>query len=310
MPDRPVDAAAHDVPFVSVIIPVYNGAATVADCVESLLALQYPRDRCEIVVVDNGSTDATREILARFEGRIRVLHESRRGAAAARNRGIREANGTVVAFTDADAVVDPAWLDGLVSHLHPGTGAVGGPILSRRPANRIEQFGEVVHDHRFAIEDCDPPYMASGNWASPRDLLVAVGLFDEDLLRGQDADLAFRLHRAGHRLTYGPDAIVYHRNKRTIAALFREGLSHGIAGVRVREKNAPAFPGMRRHSRVTRRLAGHVGRLLREGDRVTTVLRIVFDSGKFCGELVALAGRRRPASADDAPPQPVMSDRR
>src|SRR5208282_2790667 len=86
---------------VSVVIPVFNGAATIARAIESVLAQDY-RDEYEIIVSDDGSTDDTPSILARFQGRIRVTRQSNRGAAAARNAGVATCSSELLAFLDAD----------------------------------------------------------------------------------------------------------------------------------------------------------------------------------------------------------------
>lgn len=287
MPEGRLDTA--EPPTVSVVLPVHNGAGTIRECVASLLAQRYPRDRYEVIVVDNGSTDTTLASLVEFGSQIRLLEESRRGAGAARNRGIRDAAGAVIAFIDADATADPDWLGALVGASgDSAVGAAGGRILSRRPCNRIELFGEVIHDQQAAVRS-DPPYLATGSWASRRDVLACVGLFDESLLRGQDADLAWRIHQAGYQLVYQPEAVVYHRNERTVLGLCREGFTHGIAAVQVRSRHLTPMSGrVRLRSRVGQRLLHQVVGLARATDRVEAVLRIVFDAGKLAGELVAL----------------------
>jgi glycosyltransferase involved in cell wall biosynthesis len=222
-------------PRAAVIVAVYNGAATLRDCLESLLRLDYPAARWELIVVDNASTDATPAILADYAGRVQVYHEARRGPAAARNRGVRATRAEVVAFTDADCTVDPAWLRHLVAPLaDPTVGVAGGRILSRRPCNRIEAFGEHIHDHARAMYEFRPPYAITMNWASRREVLEAVGRFNEDLLRASDVDCAYRLVTAGWRLAYADAAVIYHRNERTPWGLVHEGYVHAVHAPRVR----------------------------------------------------------------------------
>jgi len=222
-------------PCAAVIVAVYNGAASLRDCVESLLRLDYPAAQLELIVVDNASTDATPAILADYAGRLQVHRESRRGPAAARNRGLTAATAEVVAFTDADCTVDPAWLRHLVAPLaDPTVGVAGGRILSRRPCNRIEAFGEHIHDHAYAMYGCRPPYAITMNWASRREVLEAVGRFNEDLLRSSDVDCAYRMVSAGFRLVYAEDAVIYHRNERTPWGLVHEGYVHAVHAPRVR----------------------------------------------------------------------------
>jgi len=228
-------------PDVTVVVPVRDGAGVIGPCVESLLALDYPADRLEIVVVDNGSTDGTREILERFSGRIRIGEEARRGPAAARNAGIRLAQGELVAFTDADCVVDPSWLRELVRRRGADAEVVGGRILALPDAGLIAHFGERVHDHRFAIEGCHPPYLITMNLLVPTASLRALGGFDERLLRGEDVDLAYRLGMRGLRFAYAHDAVVFHRNRDTLARLAREGWLHGLHAAPVHRIHGARF---------------------------------------------------------------------
>jgi glycosyltransferase involved in cell wall biosynthesis len=218
----------------SVIVPVRNGADSIEECLSSLLALDFPTADLELICVENGSSDDTPAILARMASsanRLRVIREPKRGAAAARNAGLRICQGRWVAFTDADCRVDPAWLKNLLAPLLQGeTDVVGGRILGRFGANRIERFGEIIHDHRKAIQDCWPPYIISMNMAASADLLRNQGGFDERWLRGQDSELAFRLASAGMRFTYVADAIIRHRNRDTIRKLMKEAYTHGYWG--------------------------------------------------------------------------------
>jgi len=141
-----------ELPSVTVVVPAYNAGRTIAECVGSLLALDYPPDRLELIVVDNASSDDTRRVLQQFAGSVQVLAELVRGSAAARNRGIRAAGGDIVAMTDADCVVARGWLRALVPALaDEGVGAVGGRVAAWVPRNRIARYGERIHDHDQAI---------------------------------------------------------------------------------------------------------------------------------------------------------------
>lgn len=237
---RAVPPDSGRLPEVSVIVPVYNRAETIAACVDSLLRSEYPAERREIIVVDNGSTDATPAVLERYGTRIVRVDEARRGPSAARNAGLRVAGGTVAAFTDSDCVVAPDWLHRLVPSLEdPSVGAVGGRILALSGGNRVEQFGERIHDHRKAIEVFQPPYVITMNLAARLAVLRELELFDERLLRYEDVDLAWRLTRAGYRLTYVHEAVIRHRNPRTLRALFAQGYAHGYHSVMLRRLYGP-----------------------------------------------------------------------
>ncbi len=226
-------------PTVAVVVPVYNEADTLSDCLSSLIALDYPGDHLEYLFIDNNSTDQSLAILQKENKCIRILQETTRGAGAARNRAIKSTQAKIIAFTDADCFVDPKWLKALVTPLlgDPDKTASGGRILSKVPCNYIERFGEKIHDHRKAIEKYKPPYLITMNMAVSRQSLLDVGLFDETLLRGQDSDLAFRLWKAGLRFSYVKEAVVFHHNQNSLSGLFAEGYKHGYWGVRLIRKH-------------------------------------------------------------------------
>jgi glycosyltransferase involved in cell wall biosynthesis len=297
-------------PTVSVIVAVYNAQDTIGDCLQSLLALEYPSERWELLVVDNASRDATPRILEQYRSRLTILHESIRGPAAARNAGIRSATGELVAFTDADCLVDPRWLRHLVVPLaDPAVAIAGGQILAHRPCTRVAEFGERIHDHRRAIEDVVPPYAITMNWASPRRVLHTLGLFDPRLLRCSDVDFAFRVVQAGYRMVYAPGAVIYHRNRSTPRALAWEGYRHGYHGVAVvalhrqfmaryekrdslRPRWSPLYP-------VDRIRSGARSMVQIAATRRELPLALLFNSAKMAGRLagqVAAALRRLGAS--------------
>ena len=135
----------------------------------------------------------TRYILDKYRKEINILlYEKKQGAAAARNRGILNARGKFIAFTDADCLVDRDWLANIISPLQDArVGIVGGRILSARPYSEIERFGEKIFDHNRAINQSRPPFVGTMNWASRRSVLIGIGLFDEDFIRSQNSvDLA------------------------------------------------------------------------------------------------------------------------
>lgn len=283
---------------VSVIVAVRDAESSLGACLHSLVRLDPFGRAVELLVVDNGSTDGTSRVLDRFRQHIRVVQESKRGPAAARNTGIRHARGDWIAFTDADCVVDPGWLRALLPPLEdPAVGIVGGRIVSIRPCNRVELFGERIHDHERAILRLRPPYAITMNWASRREVLETHGFFDEKLLRGSDADMAYRIHAAGLRIVYRPDAIVAHRNESTLRGLFGEGFVHGRArAARLRSNPPPAadkHPGVRHTAKG--RFAANVLRCLTGPDRLEAFFAAVFEAGKVAGELRSRLPRGRSA---------------
>jgi len=222
---------------VTIIVPVYNAEKTIKECINSILEIDYPKEKLELIFVNNSSTDRTENILNEFKDKIKILYEKKRGPAAARNKGLLNASGEIIAFTDSDCVVERNWLKNIIKPLKDEqVGIAGGKILARIPYNKIEKFGESIHDHKSAINVFKPPYAISMNWASRLSTLKKMNLFNDNFIRCQDVELSYRIHIAGYKIVYVPEAVVYHRNESTLTDLFMEGYSHGLHSVQAIKK--------------------------------------------------------------------------
>jgi len=278
-------------PNVSVIVPVYNAQETVRDCIDSLLDLNYPKENLELIFVNNASTDKTPEILKQYSNDIRILYEAKKGPAAARNKGILNANGEVVAFTDSDCIVDQDWLLNLIPALQdPLVGIVGGTILSKRPHNAIERFGEHIHDHNKAINEYKPPYAITMNWTSRLCVLKEMDLFDESFIRCEDVDLSYRIVQSGYILAFQPQAIVRHSNESTYSGLFNEGILHGVYSVLAVKKHRDFVNSFyrkrsnrKRSSRVN--ITSSLIRYLSEEQANHSICSFIFNAGKKIGKI-------------------------
>jgi glycosyltransferase involved in cell wall biosynthesis len=228
--DRRREAA---IPFVSIIVPVYNGQQTIAACIESLLAQEYPRERYEILVVDNNSTDRTAEIVQQYP--VTLLHEQGvQTPAAARNRGIQAARGEILALLDADCIAVPAWMRFLVSGLsEPGVGAVSGPIEATQPRTLVEQF--FAEQNPLLVHDRGPfVSLLTCNMACDRALVEQLGSFDERLPTIEDLDLGWRIQStAKKQIVYAPGALVYHQYRSSVRGLFHAYRRYGLSEILV-----------------------------------------------------------------------------
>lgn len=276
-----------DAPAVSIVVPAYNAETTIDDCVRSLLRINHPLGGAEIIVVDNNSIDSTPHRLERYAPPIRILEQRTRGSAAARNLGIVESRGKIVAFTDADCTVEPDWTVNLITPLtDPSVGASGGRILAREDANWIEKFGEVLHDHRRALETYRRPHLIGMNFATRRAIFDEVGLFDIDLIRGQDADLGWRIHAAGYEIRYCHEARVRHLNEDTVLGLFRDGVDHGRAQALLRTKHFDQQrPLLVEVKSARKKIVRYAVRCVLNQDRRTNFCELIYASGKLFGDL-------------------------
>lgn len=221
----------------SVIVPVYNRREQIADCVRAVLACDFPRDRFELLVVDNGSTDGSAK--AAEEAGARVLREARPNRCAARNRGANEAAGRWLVFTDSDCLPEAGWLEALdraVAALPPGSpvAGLGGRIASAPPQNPVEAYAELrgILDQAKFLEPGrlnSPPFAATANLAVRRSAFLEAGGFDPESQWGEDADLCWRLAEAGGTLQYVPEAAVIHCHRATPRELWRQTRGYGRA---------------------------------------------------------------------------------
>ena len=203
-------------PTVSVVVPVHGRPAQLAACLASLRALDYPRDRLEIVAVDDGSPAP-----AVVPAGVRLVRLARsRGPAAARNAGARRSTGEVLAFLDSDCTAEPGWLSSWVGDLAArGVAAAGGRLLAAPDRTWLGRY-EAVRSPldlgpRWALARPrrPVPYLVSASMVVRRPVFAALGGFDETLRWGEDVDLSWRLDAAGHRLVYQPEARARHEHR-------------------------------------------------------------------------------------------------
>lgn len=193
-------------PYVSIVIPVLNEERYLAECLTSLMSLEYPKDRHEILLVDNGSTDRTLEIAQGFsEISIHVKENAKVGAV--RNYGVQKAKGDVIVFLDSDCVVRQDWLDDGVSKLidNPDS-VVGGLYLLREDPSWLERYWVL----RSSGQTIAQSTLVGGCIFIPKEIFQKVGGFDEHLNAGEDSDLTVRLEQAQYHVEIDPCLNVVH----------------------------------------------------------------------------------------------------
>jgi glycosyltransferase involved in cell wall biosynthesis len=209
--------------YISVIITTYNRCDMLSCAIESLLKQESERVAYEIIIVDNNSTDQTRQVvesfIARGHSNLRYLFEPRQGISYGRNTGIANSRSAIIAFTDDDVQVSKNWIASIKQALteHPEVDFAGGRILphwtSEPPAWLTREhwwplalldFG----DKPFYVNKDNPVCLPTANVAFRREVFKMIGLFSPDFSGREDHELLVRLWRAGRQGIYIPDICV------------------------------------------------------------------------------------------------------
>jgi glycosyltransferase involved in cell wall biosynthesis len=232
-------------PKVSVVVASYNGGRTLKACLDSLLRLNYPD--YELILVDDGSTDATSEIASLYQ-EARYLRQPHRGLAAARNTGLAAAQGEIVAFTDSDCRADEDWLYYLVAGLvHSHFVGIGGHNLlpgedSAVAAAVLVSPGGPAH---VMLTDRVAEHIPGCNMAFYKWALEDIEGFDPVFrTAGDDVDLCWRLQQRGYEIGFSPAGFVWHYRRSTVQAYLRQQRGYGEAEallVRKHPENFNAF---------------------------------------------------------------------
>lgn len=241
----------RDLPLVSVIIPVYNRPHEIQQCLASLEVLDYPADKIEVIVVDDGSRDHTAAVVRRFDARL-IVQPYNRGQSAARNTGARVARGEIIAFLDSDCIAGPGWLRDLVPYFQdPRVALVGGFVDAYYREKRMDRYEQACSALNMGSqaamgrgENC-VFYVPTCNMLVRKDVYLQAGGLDERLRVGEDVDLCWRLMAAGHHLLYIPQGAVAHKHRnRLMPGLLRRfdyGTSEAVLYARF-PKVAKQFP--------------------------------------------------------------------
>lgn len=229
---------------VSVVIPVLNDAPRLTRCLDALLA-QVDAPPFEVVVVDNGSGDATVQAARQHPLKPLVVEEARRGSYAARNAGLRVASGPFLAFTDADCLPAPDWVSRGARAVEREP-VVGGEVHPRRSADPTvwERYDTALYLKQSSLV-ADGGFAATANLWVRREVLTEVGSFDARLLSSGDFEWGQRARAFGHLTAYAADVLVEHSPRTTAGQTWR--LHHRLgAGWAVLQQDYPQLREFRR----------------------------------------------------------------
>lgn len=230
------DNRENKLPKVSIIIPVKNMENTIKDLLDSIIQLDYPRDKVEVIIVDGGSSDKTLEIASKYP--VKILREEGRGPNYGRKIGVMSATGEIYAFTDGDCILPRDWLKRIVEKFRdPEVGCVGGSVFVSKDlegnliakysdesvmrvmpiAEKLEKTGDVkVFKH-----------LALCNMAVKRDVLNIVGGLREDMKTFEDVDLMASICKSGYKVLRSPEIYVWHKHRGSVKGLIKQTFNYG-----------------------------------------------------------------------------------
>jgi GT2 family glycosyltransferase len=240
-------------PFISIVVPTRRRPRQLSACLSALAAQDYPRERFEVVVVDDGGGDdgSMAASLAAFldQLNVRLLKQAHAGPAAARNNGARAARGELLAFTDDDCAPDAGWLRALAAAFRAAPeSAIGGRTLNALPANPYSTASQALLEYLYSYYNPLPmhaAFFASNNFALARESFLAFGGFDENFqgAAGEDRDFCDRWRHAGFLMSYAPEAVVHHAHKLTPRTFWRQHFNYGRSAVRFHRARAQRGAG-------------------------------------------------------------------
>ncbi len=226
-------------PFVSIIIPVFNAEKTIRNCLIALINQAYPSEGREIIIVDNGSCDNSVEIIEEFP--VQLFFEKRaHNSYMARNTGIGHARGEIIAFIDADCIAEKKWLRSLVEPFQDKrVGVVAGEVLSDKPNNLIQGFYEYAGFLKQEKKVKNKiAALGAGNIALRKQIFDIVGNFDENFQWGGDNDFGIRIQKeTDYLIQFADNAQVYHFHRASLKSLIKHAYTYGLGKGRFRVKH-------------------------------------------------------------------------
>ncbi|MCW5981731.1 MAG: glycosyltransferase [Bryobacteraceae bacterium] len=243
--DRVCNSSNSAVDF-SVVIPTFDRPESVERLLESLLQLDYPTRRFEVIIVDDGSPIPAESRLARFRDSLdlTLLRQNNGGPARARNYGANVARGRYLALTDDDCIATSAWLSEFAHTLErSGDVVCGGRTVNHLPddlyAEATQALAEYLSRH-YNPEHTVGAFFPTNNFAVPREGFLELGGFDESLRFGEDRDLCYRWACSGRKFAFSPRAVIRHAHALNLVSFHRLHFNYGVGTYHFRRKSAEA----------------------------------------------------------------------
>lgn len=222
----------------SVIVPTRRREDHLLGCLQALAELAYPRDRFEVIVVDDGG-DLPEARVAAFRDRldVRLVTQAPAGPSAARNRGALEAAGAYLVFTDDDCRPAPDWLarlEAAFAGVH-ASDLLGGPIETAARSGLFSRASDMTTAAAYAFFGAGREgFVSTSNFALPADGFRSIGGFDDTRVIAEDRDMSRRWVDRGFRFAHVPDAVVFHAHRLTLRSFWRQRFRFG-RGARLHE---------------------------------------------------------------------------
>jgi cellulose synthase/poly-beta-1,6-N-acetylglucosamine synthase-like glycosyltransferase len=217
--------AENMLPKVSIIVASYNNEQTIEECLKSILALNYPSDSFEVIVMDGCSKDKTLEIAQKLPVKIVSL---RLNCPAAYNYAMKIVAYPILGFVDSDAKVEPNWLRLLVPHLdEPQVAGVSGSIETWNKDNPWAKSIGYELKNRYSRIGRYTSRIATMNLLLKKSVIEEVGGWAEDMPSQYDTEFGFRISAKSYKIAYEPKSVCYHFNRPTLRAYYRQQLQYG-----------------------------------------------------------------------------------
>lgn len=221
---------------ISAIVPTYNSEKILKECLDSLIAQTHPFD--EIIIVDNASTDRTREIINNYPFK-KIFLEKNMERCVSRNTGWRAARNELVAIIENDSVYDKHWVEKVLVCFVNGADAV----IDRRAVYKPETFVSRMNDDFFRVKLDEKRYRPFSAWVYKKSVLEALNGYDETQVGFEDTELGARLVRNGYVIKYQPEAIQYHAGEpKTLKEEIKRSWWFGIRAHKYYKKYPHEFP--------------------------------------------------------------------
>jgi cellulose synthase/poly-beta-1,6-N-acetylglucosamine synthase-like glycosyltransferase len=226
---------------VSVIVPAYNAEKTIGKTISGLLNQDYNK-KYEIIVVDDGSTDTTREVVKKFK-EVKLIEQEHKGPAAARNLGAKKAKGNILLFTDADCIPAKNWIRNMIEPFkNKEIVGVQGTYKTLNKESLIARFAgyEIEERHKKMEKEKYIDFISTFSAGYRKDIFLKFNGFDESfpIASGEDPELSFRISKAGYKMVFQPKAFVFHKHPDTLFKFLKQKFFRGYWRIFLYKKHA------------------------------------------------------------------------